>query len=335
MAVYTRVDEHELSSFLADYDLGQATSFSGITEGVENSNYRLSTTRGEYILTLYEKRVNTDDLPFFVDLMAHMADHGITCPQPVADRKGHVLKTLNGRSAAIFTFLNGTSSNTPPTARCFSAGRILARMHLAGADFNGQRANALDHQAWGPLLTQCGTGGDDLPDDLPNDLPDKLPAGLTEKARLRLDDTLSRWPDDLPRGVIHADLFPDNVLFVENDVTGVIDFYFACQDFLAYDLAIMMNAWCFEPDGSFNITKSRELVKGYQSERQLSAAEINALPVLCRGSAMRFFLTRLFDWINTPKDAQVRPHDPMAYWVRLNFHHHVDSTSAYGIDGPS
>ncbi|MCE2516292.1 MAG: homoserine kinase [Alphaproteobacteria bacterium] len=328
MAVYTRVDENELNAFLADYDLGRATSFSGITEGVENSNYRLSTTEGEFILTLYEKRVNTDDLPFFVDLMAHMADHSITCPQPVADRNGVVLKTLNGRSAAIFTFLNGTSNNSPPAARCYSAGQILARMHRAGADFSGTRANALDHLAWGPLLAQSDKGVVDYG-------ADNLPQDLTARARARLDDTLARWPDDLPRGVIHADLFPDNVLFVGDDVTGVIDFYFACQDFLAYDLAIMMNAWCFEADGSFNVTKSRELVNGYQSERRLSADEINALPILCRGSAMRFFLTRLYDWIHTPKDAQVRPHDPMAYWTRLNFHHNVDSPSAYGIKAPS
>lgn len=319
MAVYTRVNEDELSQFLKHYDLGEATSFSGITEGVENSNYRLTTTKGQYILTLYEKRVDPDDLPFFINLMTHMADHGINCPMPVADHDDLVLKNLNDRACAIFTFLDGTSNTTPPAARCYSAGQILAKMHLAGLEFDGKRANALDHNAWSPLLADCGDGAPDLPSD------------IISKAQTRLDATLDAWPKNLPSGVIHADLFPDNALFVGNDVTGIIDFYFACIDYLAYDLSIMMNAWCFEPDGSFNITKSRELIRGYQSVRPLSQDELDAIPVLCRGAAMRFFLTRLYDWINTPKDAQVRPHDPMAYWSRLNFHHKVETLSAYGI----
>jgi len=320
MAVYTQVSEDELSAFLTDYDIGQALSFSGITEGVENSNYRLKTTTGDYILTLYEKRVNVDDLPFFMNLMAHMAHHGVTCPEPVADQHGTVLKTLNGRAAAIVTFLDGTSNNTPSAQRCRSAGHALASMHVAGGDFEGHRGNALDHTAWADLLASCGDAGE------------ALKTGITAMAATRLHDILSNWPEDLPRGVCHADLFPDNVLFTGDDVTGIIDFYFACIDSHAYDLSIMLNAWCFESDGSFNITKSRQLVAGYQSVRPLSEAEISAIPTLCRGSAMRFFLTRLYDWINTPKDAQVRPHNPMDYWTRLNFHHQVNTPEAYGID---
>ena len=320
MAVYTRVSEDELATFLNDYDIGTATSFSGITEGVENSNFRLSTTAGEFILTLYEKRVKEEDLPFFIGLMGHLSEKGISCPLPVADKNGVMLKKLNNRAATIVTFLQGTSNNNPNADRCFSAGMALAKLHLAASDFTIERANALDSAAWAPLLASCHIGDSDLD------------PSLISKAEERLEQILEAWPKDLPFGVIHADLFADNVLFTGDDVTGIIDFYFACQDALAYDLAIMLNAWCFEPDFSFNITKAKRLVSGYQSVRPLSDDEKNAMPVLARGAAMRFFLTRLYDWINTPKDAQVKPHDPMAYWKRLNFHFQVKAPSSYGID---
>lgn len=320
MAVYTKVEENELAAFLADYDIGEATSFSGITQGVENSNYRLTTTKGQYILTLYEKRVNRDDLPFFIGLMGHMAKAGINCPAPVADRQGTVLKELNGRAAAIITFLEGTWSNAPNPERCAAVGDVLAKMHLAGLDFTLTRENALSAVGWRPLLDSADPAE-----------ASKLAPNLWQQASDRLDALLQRWPEGLPRGVLHADLFPDNVLFIGNQVTGVIDFYFACNDMLAYDLAIMLNAWCFEPDGGFNITKATRLVTSYQAIRPLTAAEIVAIPVLAEGAAMRFFLTRLYDWINTPADAQVRPHDPMPYWRRLNFHQSVSGAEAYGF----
>ena len=320
MAVYTRVSEDDLATFLSEFDIGEATSFSGITEGVENSNFRLSTTAGDYILTLYEKRVNKKDLPFFINLMSHLSENKISCPLPVADKNGVVLKELNQRAAAIVTFLTGTSSNNPNPDRCHSAGVALAKLHLAAADFTIPRKNALDSKAWAPLLASCNVEDSDID-----------PA-LIVSARERLDDILTTWPNDLPHGVIHADLFPDNVLFTNDEVTGIIDFYFACQDALAYDLAIMLNAWCFEPDFSFNVTKAKRLISGYQFVRPLSEEEKQAVPILVKGAAMRFFLTRLYDWINTPKDAQVRPHDPMAYWKRLNFHFQVSTPSAYGVE---
>jgi homoserine kinase type II len=320
MAVYTSVSEDELEAFLTAYDIGEASSFSGITEGVENTNFRLGTTKGEYILTLYEKRVNPGDLPFFIGLMEHLSQKGIACPVPVPDKSGKVLKTLNGRSAAIVSFLKGTSSNRPNAERCGSAGAALAKMHKATSKFKGERDNALSSKSWASLLaTTAESGGD-------------IDAGLIKKAEERLAEILKAWPQDLPTGVIHADLFPDNVLFTGDDVTGLIDFYFACRDMLAYDLAIMLNAWCYEPDFSFNVTKAKRLVAGYQSERPLSDEEKNALPVLCRGAAMRFFLTRLYDWVNTPENAQVRPHDPADYLKRLNFHFNVSSPSSYGVE---
>ena len=324
MAVYTRVSEDELAEFLNDYDIGSATSFSGITEGVENSNFRLTTDKGNYILTLYEKRVNVDDLPFFIGVMDHLSDAGGNCPIPVADTSGKVLKTLNDRAAAIVSFMQGTSNNHPNAKRCDSAGKALAQMHMAAGNFDMIRPNALGHMSWKSLLAASEAGIEDGHGTI-----DKA---LFTSAKERLDDILSAWPEDLPMGVIHADLFPDNVLFTGEDVTGLIDFYFACQDILVYDLAIMLNAWCFEPDLSFNITKAKRLVAGYQSVRPLSDEEIAAIPILCRGAAMRFFLTRLYDWINTPKDAQVRPHDPMVYWKRLNFHFLVNAPSSYGME---
>ena len=321
MAVYTRVDEDQLAEFLTEYDVGIAQNFTGITHGVENSNYRLTTTAGDFILTLYEKRVDPADLPFFIGLMGHMAAAGIPCPEPVAGRDSEVLRQLNGRPAAMVTFPTGTWNANPSVSRCRAVGGMLARMHLAGADFTMQRTNALAATGWRPLLDTADASA-----------AETLLPGLWQSASDRLDIILAAWPDDLPTGVLHADLFPDNVLFIGDDVTGIIDFYFACNDMLAYDLAIMLNAWCFEHDGSFNITKARNLLAGYQSIRPLSDDEIAAIPILSRGAAMRFFLTRLYDWINTPADAQVRPHNPMDYWKRLNFHFQIETASAYGFD---
>ena len=321
MAVYTHVGEDELKVFLGDYAIGEAVSFTGITHGVENSNYHLTTTSGEYILTLYEKRVAKEDLPFFIGLMQHMAGAGIVCPMPIADKAGVILKRLKGREAVIISFLEGIWSQTPTAERCFAGGEVLGRMHLAGASYPNERANALNTEAWRPLLESSVKSGE----------ADTLIPNVREKASLMLDEILAAWRSDLPCGIIHADLFPDNVLFVGDKVTGVIDFYFACNDIFAYDLAIMLNAWCFDANGEFNLNKAKQLMAGYQSVRKLSKEELEAIPILLRGAAMRFFLTRLYDWINTPKDAQVQRLDPLVYWQRLNFHQQKTTLKAYGL----
>ncbi|MBB5052448.1 homoserine kinase type II [Afipia massiliensis] len=320
MAVYTDVTAEELTEFLAPYGIGDLLSYKGIAEGVENSNYLLHTTKGYFFLTLYEKRVAVNDLPFFLGLMAHLATHGITCPQPVVTRSGEALGTLAGRPAAIIDFLEGVWPRRPNVTHCAAVGQALAKMHLAGADFKMSRANALSVKGWRPLFDQASSRANDVQH------------GLRALLDAELDHLEQHWPGDLPKGVIHADLFPDNVLFLGDKLSGLIDFYFACNDMLAYDVAICLNAWCFEIDHSFNVTKARAFLNAYTRERRLSAAEQDALPLLARGASMRFLLTRLVDWLNVPPGAMVKPKDPLEYVRKLRFHQGVKSMSDYGVE---
>ena len=320
MAVYTTVDDTALGTFLERYDLGKVLSFAGIAEGVENSNYLLRTDQANYILTLYEKRVDPSDLPFFMELMETLATAGMNCPLPVTARDGSVLQELEGRPCAIFTFLDGTWSRFPNKDKCRELGTALATMHITASAVSRQRPNALGPLAWQPLFSSI------------KGQADNLGLGMAKQIQDRLDAIIGNWPSGLPEGVVHADLFPNNVLFIGDKLTGLIDFYFACKDILAYDLGICMNSWCFEADGSFNLTKSRAMLKAYEKVRPLSEAEFKAIPVLAAGSAMRFFLTRLYDWIHTPTGALVSPKDPMEYWSILSFHQSVSGTAAYGIE---
>jgi homoserine kinase type II len=319
MAVYTDIQAEELTAFLADYDIGELLSYKGIAEGVENSNYLIHTRAGSFILTLYEKRVARGDLPFFIALMEHLARRGITCPQPVKNRQGTALGMLAGRPAAVVTFLEGMWMRRPAPWHCAAVGEALARLHLAGADFPLTRANTLSLLGWRPLHQVAGAGAD------------TLQANLSAAIAAELDHLERSWPRDLPAGVIHADLFPDNVFFLGKELSGLIDFYFACTDTLAYDVAVCLNAWCFEPDHSFNVTKGRALLQGYAKVRPLSMAEHAALPILSRGAALRFLLTRLVDWLNVPPGALVRPKDPLEYLRKLRFHQRVADVSGYGL----
>jgi homoserine kinase type II len=319
MAVYTDVSAEDLGAFLAGYELGELKSYKGIAEGVENSNFLVHAGNNYYILTLYEKRVAAGDVPFFLALMEHLAARGITCPQPVKNRNGETLGHLCGRPAAIVTFLDGMWMRRPDPRHCSAVGEALARMHLAGRDFRLKRRNALSVTDWRPLY------------ELAAERADSLQHGLRATIESELNHLERAWPRDLPQGVIHADLFPDNVFFLGNRLSGLIDFYFACTDTLAYDVAICLNAWCFEPDHSYNVTKGRNLLEAYITERPLSAAELDALPLLARGAAMRFLLTRLVDWLNVPEGALVRPKNPLEYFRKLRFHQKAATVADYGL----
>ena len=319
MAVYTEVGEADLDAFLADYDIGEAEALKGVAEGVENSNYLLTTTKGQYFLTLYEKRVDPKDLPFFLGLLDHLAARGINCPKPIHGRDGNAIRALAGKPAAVTTFLHGLWPRRIGVQHCGPIGRALAELHLAGRDFAIRRPNALSVAGWRPLFDGSRAHADEVA------------PGLARELGTEIDFLESNWPRDLPSGVIHADLFPDNVFFLHEKLSGLIDFYFACNDALAYDIAICLNAWCFEPDRSFKATKARALIQAYDDVRPLTDAERAALPLLARGSALRFLLTRLYDWLHTPATALVKRKDPLEYLAYLRFHRRTASLADYGL----
>jgi homoserine kinase type II len=319
MAVYTDVDDEELIAFLASYDIGDLLSCKGIAEGVENSNFYLHTSAGSFILTLYEKRVDEADLPFFLGLMEHLSARGLNCPLPVKNRSGTALGRLAGRPAAIITFLDGYSIHRPEPAHCAALGETLAKLHLAGADFSLRRANVLSVSGWRPLFAPQA------------ERADEIAPGLQQLVSAELDHLERGWPSDLPAGIIHADLFPDNVFFLGDHVSGVIDFYFACTDALAYDLAICLNAWCFSPEGVYDRARGEALLSAYHALRPLRSQEIVAFPLLARGAAVRFLLTRFVDWLNVPAGALVRPKDPREYLAKLRFHQTVSCAREYGL----
>ena len=308
MAVYTDITDAELEQFLAAFDLGAPLTFKGIAEGVENSNFLLETERGRFILTVYERRARAEDLPYFLNLMHWLAGHGFPSATPIADREGRLLGAIRGKPAALASFMPGLSVRRPTVAHCREAGEGLAWLHQAGQGYPGRRVNDLGQPAWaglfGPLHGEA----------------EALKPGLAATIVSDLDLLEREWPKDLPGGVIHADFFPDNVFFKAGKFAAAIDFYFACDDLFAYDLGACLNSWCFEADGTFNVTSARAMIAGYEQRRALSPAEREALPILAWGSAMRFFLTRLADWRATPPGALVRPKDPLEYERKLAVH---------------
>ena len=308
MAVYTDITDEELEGLLADFELGAPLAFKGIAEGVSNSNFLLETERGLYILTVYEHMVEARDLPYFLELTHHLAGHGYPSATPLEDRSGQMLKSVRGKPCAIFTFLPGLSVRRPSAAHCREAGEGMAWLHVAGEAFEGRRANNLGHEHWARVFHPLRAAAE------------KLKPGLADTIEGDLAAFAAGWPRGLPEGTIHADFFPDNVFFQDGRFAGAIDFYFACHDQLAYDIAIALNAWCFESDGSFNLTTARAFIAGYEKRRPLSDAERAALPMLAHGAAMRFFLTRLADWGATPEGALVRPKDPLEYERKLAVH---------------
>jgi len=319
MAVYTQVDDQTLAVFLEKYDVGQVVSFKGIAEGVENSNYLLETTKARFILTLYEKRTNSEDLPYFLSMMEHVAQKGLPAPLPIKDKNGQTLQTLAGRNACMISFLKGVSIDHPNESHLAELGETLAKMHSALTDFPLTRKNELSLHGWGSLMGKIKERVDDV-----------IP-GVRVLIETELNFLQNHWPNGLPSGTIHADLFPDNVLFTGEKITGLIDFYFGCTDFLAYDLAVCINAWCFDDEHRFEANKAKRLVEMYDIVRRLTPAEQDALPLLCRGAALRFLLTRLYDWLNPVEGAVVRPKDPEDYLKRLKFHQQVKDAAQYVV----
>jgi homoserine kinase type II len=309
MAVYTHVPAEEMAELLAQYGLGGLRSAKGIAEGVENSNYLVEAEGGRFILTLYEKRVDAGDLPFFLALLDHLADRGLPVPRALKDKAGVQVQTVAGRPACLIEFLDGVSLSHPTPAQARATGEALGRMHAALADFTPERPNSLGLEGWRDLAARCG------------DAVDAIAPGLSRRIADEVAFLDTRWPRDLPRSVIHADLFPDNVLMLGDRVTGMIDFYFACTETRAWDLAVTHSAWSFSSDGAdYHADIGDALLAGYEASFGLSDAERAALPVLARGSALRFTLTRAWDWLNTPADAMVTRKDPLAFLRRLDFY---------------
>ena len=308
MAVYTQVSAEAAAAFLRRFDAGALVSLKGIAEGVENSNYLVDTDRSRFILTLYEKRVDPADLPFFLALMSHLAGKGLPVPHAMPDRDGKSLHQLEGRSACLISFMSGLSVSAPSPVHARAVGEALARMRLATADFPLQRANTLSLAGWQRLAAAC------------RDHADPVEPGLSGLIRETLADLEAKWPANLPTSAIHADLFPDNVLFTGERISGLIDFYFACTDIAAYDLAVCLNAWGFDGPGHTPLPLLQQaLMEGYEHVVPLGAAEQKALPLLAQGAALRFLLSRLYDWINTPAGALVNRKDPIDYARRLRF----------------
>jgi homoserine kinase type II len=319
MAVYTEPTDEELASLLAGWGLSAPSAFKGIAEGVQNSNFLLETAQGRFIMTIYEKSVNVDDLPFYLGATETAADRGLPAARPVHTLAGAATQLIRGKTCALCTFLSGVSAKRPTASHVRAVGAALAKLHLALGNFPLKRGNDLAPANW--IEMWAGRSHD----------AETLETGTTKAIESDLAIILRDWPQDLPTGTIHADLFPDNVLFMGDEVSGLIDFYFTCTDFLAYDVAIMLNAWCFEPNGrEFDITKGRALLAGYQSVRALDQRELDALPLLARGAALRFYLTRLIDWTTEMDGALVKKKDPRDYTSRLAFHRGATNARDYG-----
>lgn len=319
MAVYTNITQQDLLTFLADYKVGELIEWKGIAEGVENSNFFVTTTDGMYVLTIYEKRINPNELPYFLTLKEHLAAQGVPCPVPIATIHGELSSTIGNKPAALVSFVSGKSTKVIRNQHVELLGQAMAQLHVAGQSFSMSRPNDLSLASWHTMF------------DTLRDSMDVIRPGLERDIADELRHLEQHWPTDLPTGVIHADLFPDNVFFQNGQLSGIIDFYFACNDFLVYDLAICLNAWCFEAHNECNITKTQRLLRGYNRIRPLSQQEIDALPILASGAAMRFLLTRIHDWQHQIEGALVTPKNPLEYWDRLCFHKGLTKASAYGL----
>ena len=318
MAVYTKISNEDLENFLSNYRIGKLKSFQGIVEGIENTIYLLLTSSGKYILTLYEKRVREEDLPFFMNLLSSLSDQKFKCPIPIKDHKGIYINRIKGKNASLVSYIEGKSKKNLTALDCKDIGKMTANIHLLGKKIKA-KPNQVSINYWKNTFNKVKNECDSIKKGLANDI------------NISLNSLEKKWPKNLPRGIIHADIFPDNILFFSGKVSGIIDFYFSCNDFFAYDIAICLNSLCFENQSTFNVTKAKNFIKGYNSVRELNQKEKNYLPILARGAAMRFLITRVYDYLKqTNLDGAIfRTKDPIEYLKRLEFHNNVKSYEDY------
>ena len=319
MAVYTKLAHQEVEQFLEQYNINNFKDYKGITEGVENTNYFINTLEQDYILTIYEKRVDENDLPFFINLLSNLSENKFPCPKPIANKNNQKINKIKNKNAALVTFLNGQSKNKITSDECFEIGKITAQLHEITKKFNVSRKNNLSIKSWQNIFEKTIKQKIDLEET------------IIKKTKNYLNFLKDNWPKNLPQGIIHADLFPDNIFFTNNKVSGIIDFYFACNDFFAYEIAICINSICFDNNSTFNMTKAKNLIDGYSSVRTLSEDEKKYLPILSMGAAMRFFLTRLYDFYHTDNKADVKIKDPFEYFKKIEFHSTIKNFNEYFI----
>jgi homoserine kinase type II len=319
MAVYTKLEHQEVRKFLEQYNINNFKDYKGITEGVENTNYLIKTSEQDYILTIYEKRVDENDLPFFIKLLSYLSENKFPCPKPIANKNNEKINRIKNKNAALVTFLNGQSKNKITSEECFEIGKITAQLHEITKKFDINRKNNLSIENWESIFEKTIKQKIDLDES------------IIKKTKNYLNFLKDKWPKNLPQGIIHADLFPDNIFFTNNKVSGIIDFYFACNDFFAYEIAICINSLCFDNNSTFNMTKAKNLIDGYTSIRTLSEDEKKYLPILSMGAAMRFFLTRLYDFYHTDNKADVKIKDPFEYLKKIEFHSTIKNFNEYFI----
>jgi len=319
MAVYTKLEHKEVDRFLEQYNINNFKDFKEITEGVENTNYLIKTLGQDYILTIYEKRVDENDLPFFIKLLSILSENNFPCPKPIPNKNNEKINKIKNKNAALVTFLNGLSKTRITTEDCFEIGKITAQLHEITKKFNIYRKNNLSIESWQSIFDKIIKQKIDLDES------------IIKKTKNYLNFLKDKWPKELPQGIIHADLFPDNIFFTNNKVSGIIDFYFACNDFFAYEIAICLNSICFDNNSTFNMTKAKNLIDGYSSTRGLSEDEKKYLPILSMGAAMRFFLTRLYDFYHTDNKANVKIKDPFEYLKKIEFHSTIKNFNEYFI----
>jgi len=320
MAVYTKLNVDQLTEFFLKYNLGKFLDHKEIKEGIENTNYFIITEKGNFILTLYEKRVDEKDLPFFIGLMKNLFDKKFLSPEPIINKNGNYISDIAGKKAAVISFLDGATKKSLNPENCYEVGLYTAKLHFITKNLALKRKNKLSVSSWRKIYDKVKKDCSKISPDLPN---------IIEK---NLSSIEKNWPKNIPTGIIHADLFPDNIFFEKDKLSGIIDYYFSCYDYYAFEIAICLNALCFEGKSenlSFNVTKAKKFINGYESIRKLTKNEKESLKTLCQGAAMRFLLTRVFDYLNLTEGAIVTVKDPIEYLKRLEFHDSINDYNDY------